>query len=340
MWQLSIGYVADILFGDPYWMPHPVRFIGMLISFLEGIFIGKKDLNEANANKADLSDKNCEKNNNNDIKNTSSKSKKIMGVLLLVIVVSVSYIIPFFILKFAMKISYKLAIIIEAFMIYQILATKCLAVESQKVAMNLKVHDLPEARRAISYLVSRDTDMMMEDDIVKATVETISENTIDGIVSPIFFILIGGAPLGWAFKAVNTLDSMVGYKNERYIDFGWASAKFDDIVNYIPARITAFFILISAFILGLDSQNAWKIFLRDKRNHASPNSPIAESMAAGALCIQLGGRASYFGVVSDKPTMGDDIERPKAKHIYDAIAMMYVVSFLSIISCFVIQVIF
>lgn len=261
-----------------------------------------------------------------------------MGVILLILVTGISYFIPFILLKIANDISYKLAIIIEAIMIYQILATKCLAVETRKVALALNARDLPEARQAISYLVSRDTHIMKEDDIVKATVETISENTIDGIVSPIFFILIGGAPLGWAFKAVNTLDSMVGYKNERYMDFGWASAKFDDVINYIPARITAGFILIISVLLGLDTQNALKIFLRDKRNHDSPNSPIAESVTAGALRIQLGGKASYFGVVSDKPTMGDDLEEPEASHIYDAILIMYGVSFISIVCCFIVKV--
>ncbi len=346
MWQLSMGYVADILLGDPYWLPHPVRFIGKLISFLEKLLIGEKVESNINAQNTDdyirTSSQNIIDNSKKSQKinkaNYSSKHKKILGVILLILVTGISYFIPFIILKIANDISYKLAIIIEAIMIYQILATKCLAVETRKVALALNARDLPEARQAISYLVSRDTHIMKEDDIVKATVETISENTIDGIVSPIFFILIGGAPLGWAFKAVNTLDSMVGYKNERYMDFGWASAKFDDVINYIPARITAGFILIISVLLGLDTQNALKIFLRDKRNHDSPNSPIAESVTAGALRIQLGGKASYFGVVSDKPTMGDDLEEPEASHIYDAILIMYGVSFISIVCCFIVKV--
>ncbi len=327
MWQLSIGYIMDILFGDPYWLPHPVRFIGTLISFLEKILIGKKPTNSMDKIKDE--DKTADTAYRN--KKLSDTYKKMAGFILLITVVSVSYVVPFLILNLSSKISLNLSLIIEAMMIYQILATKCLAVEANKVKSHLMDDDVASARRAVSYLVSRDTDIMDEEDIVKATVETISENTIDGIVSPILFILIGGAPLGWAFKSVNTLDSMVGYMNERYTDFGFASAKFDDVLNYIPARITAIFIIISSFILRLDYKNAYKILLRDGRNHASPNSPLAEAPTAGALKIQLGGIASYFGVISDKKTMGDYMERPNAKHISDAIHLMYTVSFLCMI---------
>ncbi len=335
MWQLLIGYVADIMLGDPYWLPHPVRFIGNFISMLEKMLIGKKPSSISNGMLDNMDRVQDDSKGQEQIffknKNLTPRYKKRAGIVLLILVASVSYIIPFLILKAATIISYKLAIILEAIMIYQMLATKCLAVEAYKVKNHLMDNDIASARTAVSYLVSRDTNIMDETDIVKATVETISENTIDGIVAPIFFILIGGAPLGWAYKAVNTLDSMVGYKNDRYMDFGWASAKFDDVLNYIPARITACLMLISTVILGLDLQNAWKIFVRDRKNHASPNSPMAESVCAGALRIQLGGRASYFGVVSEKPTMGDDIEKPDCTHISNSVAMMYVVSMLSIL---------
>ena len=172
---------------------------------------------------------------------------------------------------------------------------------------------------------------MTREDIVKATIETISENIIDGIIAPLFFIIIGGAPLGMAYKAANTLDSMVGYKNDKYYNFGYASAKFDDLLNYVPARLSAFLVVISSFILKMDYKSSLKILIRDRRNHSSPNSAYSEAATAGALKIQLGGKASYFGHVEMKPTMGDYIDSPAPKHIKDTIKIMYVSSLLAVI---------
>ncbi len=298
------GYLADLIFGDPYWMPHPIRLIGKLIDSTEK-WIRKMTKSDA--------------------------SLKIGGVALLLIVVGMTYIVSFGILKIAFGISIYLGLTLEALMIYQILATKCLDVETAKVRKELEKNDMKKARAAIAMLVSRDTEMMDREDIIKAAVETMTENIVDGIISPMFYIAIGGAPLGFAFKAVNTLDSMVGYKNDKYLNLGWASAKFDDVVNYVPARITAVLVIIASFILKLDYKNAYYILKRDKRNHSSPNSPLSEAPAAGALRIQLGGKACYFGEISMKPTMGDPIEVPETKHIIMASHLMYMTSFIGIV---------
>jgi len=298
------GYIADLIFGDPYWMPHPIRLIGTLINKTEEVI--RKFV------KSDV-------------------ALKIGGVALLFIVVTASFVVPFLLLKGAYVLSPYMAVALEAIMVYQILATKCLDVETAKVRTKLESDDLGGARAAIAMLVSRDTEQMDREDIVKASVETMTENIVDGIISPMFYIAIGGAPLGFAFKAVNTLDSMVGYKNEKYLNLGWASAKFDDVVNYIPARITAGLVIVASAFIGLDFKNAFKILVRDKKNHSSPNSPLSEAPAAGALRIQLGGKACYFGEVSQKPTMGDPLEEPSVKHIIKASQLMYATSFIGIV---------
>lgn len=294
------GYAADLIFGDPYWMPHPIRFIGRLITSSE------KTLRRiARGNHA----------------------LKLAGVALLIFVVGVSFAVPYALLNLAGSVSPVLRHVLEAVMIYQILATKCLDTETKKVSDRLAADDLEGARNAIAMLVSRDTQFMDRVDIIKAAVETMTENIVDGIISPMFYIAIGGAPLGFAFKAVNTLDSMVGYKNDKYLYLGWASARFDDAANFIPARITAILVILSAFFLGLDYKNALRILKRDKGNHSSPNSPLSEAPAAGALRIELGGRAWYFGELHNKPTMGDPIEEPDIGHVVKASRLMYATSF-------------
>lgn len=299
-----LGYMADIVFGDPYWMPHPIRLIGKLIEWTESVIrqVAKKD-----------------------------HALKVGGVILLGLVVGLSFSVPYYILKGAAVLSPWLAFFLEALMVYQILATRCLDVETKKVRLELEKNDLKKARQAIAMLVSRDTDMMDREDIIKAAVETMTENIVDGIISPMFYMAIGGAPLGFAFKAVNTLDSMVGYKNEKYMNLGWASAKFDDLANYVPARITAVLVIGAAFVLQLDYKNAYRILKRDKRNHSSPNSPLSEAPAAGALRIELGGKAWYFGQMSMKPTMGDPLEKPDVVHIVRSSKLMYITSFMGIV---------
>lgn len=303
MLALLIGFCLDLLFGDPHWMPHPIRIIGNSIDKLEA-FLRKK--------------------------NDSATRQKKMGVLLLG-VISLGTLVFYIALKvITYKVNFWLGVVIESLVIYQILAIKCLKTETMRVYNALEQDDISSARKWISYLVTRNTDEMTEADIVKAAVETISENIVDGITSPLLFIAIGGAPLGMFYKAVNTLDSMVGYRNDKYEHFGWASAKLDDILNFVPARLTGMLIVFVAYVFGYNGKNAWKILKRDKRNHTSPNSPYSEAPVAGALSIQLGGKATYFGVTKEKATMGDPIKPIERKHIKETNRIMIETSILSI----------
>ena len=214
---------------------------------------------------------------------------------------------------------------------YTIFSVNSLAREGNRVYRILKEGNIEKARKDLSYLVSRDTGTMDEKMIIRSTMETISENTVDGIVAPMFYMFIGGLPLGMTYKAVNTLDSMVGYKNEKYMEFGKFSAKVDDVANFIPARITGIFIIIASFILRYDYKNSFKIFFRDRKNHSSPNSGHAEASVAGALGVQFGGRVSYFGKETKKPTIGDKIKDFELEDIKKNIKIMYVTSFLSLV---------
>ena len=309
---LVMGYILDLIFGDPYWMPHPVRFIGNLISILEKV-----------------------------IRRFISKTKRgeyIGGIILTAIVVSISMVIPLIIILMAKSINTYLALIVESFMCYQILATKSLKVESMKVYDELAKNDLPSARKAVSMIVGRDTKDLTFSGVAKAAVETVAENTSDGIIAPMIFIAIGGAPMGFFYKAINTLDSMVGYKNERYINFGRFAAKLDDVVNYLPARISAYQMILSSFFLRYDYKNAFKIYKRDRYNHASPNSAQTESVCAGALDVQLAGNAYYFGKLYEKPTIGDDIREINYDDIKKANRLLYCTSFISIVIISVIKI--
>ena len=309
---LVMGYILDLIFGDPYWMPHPVRFIGNLISLLEKV-----------------------------IRRFISKTKRgeyIGGIILTAIVVSISMVIPLIIILIAKTINKYLALIVESFMCYQILATKSLKVESMKVYDELAKNDLPSARKAVSMIVGRDTKDLTFSGVAKAAVETVAENTSDGIIAPMIFIAIGGAPMGFFYKAINTMDSMVGYKNERYINFGRFAAKLDDVVNYLPARISAYQMILSSFFLRYDYKNAFKIYKRDRYNHASPNSAQTESVCAGALDVQLAGNAYYFGKLYEKPTIGDNIREINYDDIKKANRLLYCTSIISIVIISVIKI--
>ena len=309
---LVMGYILDLIFGDPYWMPHPVRFIGNLISILEKV-----------------------------IRRFMPKTKRgeyIGGIILTVMVVSISMVIPLVIILMAKSINTYLALTVETFMCYQILATKSLKVESMKVYDELAKNDLPSARKAVSMIVGRDTKDLTFSGVAKAAVETVAENTSDGIIAPMIFIAIGGAPMGFFYKAINTMDSMVGYKNEKYINFGRIAAKLDDVVNYLPARISAYEMILSSFFLRYDYKNAFKIYKRDRYNHASPNSAQTESVCAGALDIQLAGNAYYFGKLYEKPTIGDDIREINYDDIKKANRLLYCTSFISIVIISIIKI--
>ena len=296
--KIWIAYVLDLIFGDPQNVVHPVQVIGKIISAGEKVLLRKK-------------------------------YKFLAGAVLNIFTVSITYTSMYLISK-SVKISV-FFMIIEIYLMYTIFSINSLAREGNRVYRILKEGDIEKARKDLSYLVSRDTEMMDEKMIIRSTMETISENTVDGIVAPMFYMFLGGMPLAMAYKAINTLDSMVGYKNEKYMDFGKFSAKVDDAANFIPARITGILIVFASMILGYDYKNSLKIFIRDRKNHSSPNSAHSEASVAGALGVQFGGKVSYFGKEIDKPTIGDKIKDFELEDIRKNIRIMYVTSFLSLV---------
>ncbi len=304
MIALTVGYILDLIIGDPHNLPHPIRMIGRLIEIVE--------------NKLRRISK-CE------------KDERKYGVILWFIVVGTSYLIPALILFALSTISIKLSIIAESIMCYYILATKSLRDESMKVYYALKNNNIVEARKYLSYIVGRDVENLNGPSIAKAAVETVAENTSDGVIAPMIFIILGGAPLGLMYKAINTLDSMVGYKNKKYINMGRFSALADDVANYIPSRLSAYLMMISAYILKMDYNNAYKIFKRDRYNHKSPNSAQTESVCAGALNIMLGGDNYYKGILVHKPTIGDNKREVELEDIKKANKLMYITSLLCLI---------
>jgi len=285
--------LLDLLLGDPGWFPHPVVFIGRLIRLLETL-LRKLFTNE-----------------------------RLAGLLLLAITVSVSSGSAYLILRFASVIHPLLGELTGMFIGYTCLASRSLHAESAKVAEALKYGDLPAARNALAMIVGRDTEGLAEPDIWRGAVETVAENSSDGVIAPLSFLILGGPVLAIAYKAVNTLDSMVGYKNDRYLYFGWASARFDDLCNWLPARLTGAMIVLSAALAGLSARNSLRIMLRDGRNHSSPNSGYPEAAAAGALGVRLGGVNRYFGKEVVKPTIGDPLRPLDAKAWQGTIRLMY-----------------
>lgn len=300
---MVIAYLLDLVIGDPYSFPHPVRFIGNLIRFTEGkiriIFKSKKQL-------------------------------KIGGFLLWTITVGFTALVTNLIMNL-LCINNIFYVIIASIILYTTLSTKCLADEAKKIYEVLKTGDIEKSRKQLSYIVGRDTTSLNENEIIRATVETVAENTVDGIISPMMYGFIGGPVLAMAYKAINTLDSMVGYKNEKYGDIGFASAKIDDIANFIPARITPFFMMIASFILGFNSKKSIKIAMRDRKNHKSPNCAYAEGAVAGALEVQLGGTNMYFGEKVYKPTIGDKDRELEAEDILRTNKIMYLTSFIALV---------
>lgn len=299
---LLLGFFIDLFLGDPRWLYHPVRIIGKGISFFEKHLRNLFPKTEKGEGKA--------------------------GLMLVILICLLSGLIPFSILYIAYKIHTAIGIVIETFFCYQMLAVKSLKQESMKVYKELKNGDLEGARHAVAMIVGRDTNALDEKGITKAAVETVAENTSDGIIAPLFYMAIGGPVLMFLYKGINTMDSMVGYKNEKYINFGKYAAKLDDIVNYVPARISAWLMIIAAYFLGLDGKNAKKIFLRDRYNHASPNSAQTEAVMAGALNIQLAGNAYYFGKLYEKPTIGDANREVNYEDIKYANRLLYASAFL------------
>ena len=295
-------------------MYHPIRVIGNLISVLE------KGLRKLLCNRIHASEQ--EKKNIREV---------LAGGILWILTVSLSFLVPAVLLFAAGKVHPAVRFLLETFWCYQIFAARCLVGESRKVYQKLKEDDLPGARKAVSMIVGRDTENLTAEGVTKAAVETVAENTSDGVTAPLLFLLIGGAPLGFLYKAVNTMDSMLGYKNEKYLYFGRIPAKMDDVFNYIPARLTAWFMIVAAFLTGMDGKNAWKIYLRDKRKHASPNSAQSEAVCAGALDVQLAGDAVYFGKVYKKDYIGDAIRKIEPEDILRAGKLMYMTTILMMV---------
>ena len=301
--SIYTGYALDLIVGDPYSFPHPVRFIGKLISFVE------KQIRKITS---------------------SDRGLKIAGFFLWFVVVGVtlggtSIVLRLFEFN---KIAY---FTVNTILIYTTLATKCLKDESTKIYKVLKTGDLEKSRIQLSYIVGRDTTNLSEKEIVRATVETVAENTVDGIIAPLFYGFIGGAPLAMAYKAINTLDSTVGYKNDKYYYLGYASAKIDDIANYIPARLGVILLSFGSLFVGFNFKNALKIGIRDRKNHKSPNCAFSEGAVAGALGIQLGGTNVYFGKEVYKPTIGDKNREIEIEDIVRTNKIMYSSSIISII---------
>ena len=304
------GFVLDLLIGDPHFIPHPVRLIGSLISFCD------KRLNcDAGYN---ISEK----------KLNLTKYKR--GMLLAFTVIFATFAMSVIIIVAAYSINLYAGVIAEAVMTWQILATKCLRVEGMRVYDALRTDGIDAGRRAVSMIVGRDTSVLDAAGVTRAAVETIAENTSDGVIAPMLYTAIGGPVLGFVYKAVNTMDSMLGYKNDKYMYFGRFAAKFDDVVNFIPARISAYLMIAAAFIGGrqFDGKNAYRIFKRDRFNHASPNSAQTESVCAGALRVQLAGDAVYFGKLVKKKYIGDGLREIEYEDIKRANRLMYITAFL------------
>lgn len=249
----------------------------------------------------------------------------------MVIVAAVSTAVPLGILHFAYAGNVWFGIGIESFMCYQILAARSLQKESDRVYLALKNEGIEAARKSVSMIVGRDTENLDEEGVTKAAVETVAENTSDGVIAPLCYLFLGGAVLGFTYKAINTMDSMVGYQNEKYQYFGTAAAKLDDIVNYLPARISALLMICTAFLMGMNGKNAWKIFIRDRYNHKSPNSAQTESVMAGALGVQLAGDAWYFGTLHKKPTIGDPIRKIEMEDIRRSHKLMFGTEILAVL---------
>ena len=307
LFALLLGFFLDLLLGDPRWLPHPIRAIGALIAALEKALrrlFPKRQGGELAG-----------------------------GAALVILVLALSGGFTLLVLWLCGQVGLWLRFLAETVLCYQLLATRSLKGESMKVYQALKAGDLEGARHAVSMIVGRDTQRLDEAGVARAAVETVAENASDGVIAPLLFLAIGGAPLGMAYKAVNTMDSMVGYKNDRYLWFGRCAAKLDDLVNFIPARLAGLLMCLGAGFSGFDGPNALRIFRRDRKNHKSPNSAHTEAAAAGALHIQLGGPNYYFGKLVDKPAIGDADHPVEPLDIVRVNRLMYATAFLALVLC-------
>ncbi len=307
LYALLIGFGMDLILGDPHGFPHPVAAIGKLISGLE------KRLRR--------------------LFPATVRGENIAGGVLWVLVAGLSTVVPAFVLWGCRQVSPWLRLVVESVMCWQILATKSLRVESMKVYTALETGDLQASRYAVSMIVGRDVSRLDEAGVARAAVETVAENTSDGVVAPLVFLALGGAPLGFFYKAVNTMDSMLGYVEPPYKNIGLVPARLDDVMNFLPARLSALLMLAAGALLGMDAKQGWKIFRRDRFNHASPNSAQTESVCAGLLGLRLAGDAWYHGVLHKKPYIGDALRDIEHRDIPRACRLLYGTSFLALAVC-------
>ncbi|MFH1096721.1 MAG: adenosylcobinamide-phosphate synthase CbiB [Candidatus Desantisbacteria bacterium] len=298
---LISAYIADLIIGDPECLPHPVRWMGKLIGFLDkrwnkgiGWFV------------------------------------RIKGIFLTIVVVGITTALAYLSIEISKRIHPLLGALAGIYVAYTTFAIKDLCVKARDILRELEKGSIVNARHKLSMIVGRDTQCLQQDEIIVATIESVAESTNDGVIAPLFYLILGGPVLAIAYRAINTLDSMVGYKNEKYMNFGWFSARLDDIVNFIPARICGFLIPVSSFLLGKGFSSSFSIMFRDHRNHASPNSGIPEAAMSGALGIRLGGDAWYGGIFHKRPFMGEDKREIAAAMINQALVICIISSFLLI----------
>lgn len=305
--SLAAAYIVDLLIGDPVWITHPVILMGKAIEKIEKFLR---------------------------LRVVPYIGLKAAGVILTLTLVVGSYGVTWLLIYAANSIHPMLGTIVGVWLISTTIASKCLAQSAGEILALLRGGDLSQARVKVGWIVGRDTDQLTSGEVVRATVETVAENIVDGVIAPMFYCLLGGAPLGMAYKAANTLDSMVGYRNEKYLEFGWASARWDDVMNYIPARITAVLLLIASAVLRLEVRNAVLSVIRDAGKHPSPNSGFPEATVAGAMGVQLGGLNYYGGVPSYRALMGEARLPLEAEHIQLTVRLMYLSGLLFVMISF------
>ena len=302
---IVMGFLLDLWLADPAWMPHPVVIMGKCITGLEKFLRARFP--------------------------ATPEGERAAGRVLAVVLPVGTLLLTAAVCVVANRLHPLLGLAVQTIWCWQALAVKGLAVESRRVYGCLAAEDLPGARKAVSRIVGRDTQNLTEEGVTKAAIETVAENFSDGVIAPLVYMLIGGAPLALCYKAINTMDSMVGYKNQRYLHFGRAAARLDDAANFLPSRLAALFWILAAALTGQDGKNAWRIWRRDRRNHASPNSAQTESACAGALGVQLAGPAYYFGEYYDKPTIGDARRAVDPQDILRANRMLFAGAFAALL---------
>lgn len=295
--NLLAACVLDGILGDPRWMPHPVRIMGVVIAWFEGF--GRKMF-------------------------VTQMGQRVIGVVIAFVIPCGSFLVSWWVLSLAVTVHPWFGDLLWIVFAYTTLAAKDLASHAWEVYRHLHVGSLSEARKAVACIVGRDTDQLSESEVARATIETVAESTSDGVIAPLFYLVLGGPPLALAYKAINILDSMIGHHDSPYQDIGWASAKLDDVVNWIPARLSAVLLVVSSSIRLKTSGYAWWIYRRDCSKHASPNSGHPEAAMAGALKIQLGGPNAYDGILVDRLRLGDPTNLPDPAHIPLALELMWI----------------